>query len=74
MPPDFSHPTVFRYAREGSLEFSTSTAYHNMVQNRAEINQTAMNTANTSEQRVTSLWKRATHRMFKSIAVSSAKR
>jgi hypothetical protein len=44
------------------------------LQYRAEINHTTMNTANTLEQRFTSLWKHATHRMFKSIAVSSAKR
>jgi hypothetical protein len=44
------------------------------LQHRAEINHTGMNTANTSGQRVSFLWKHATHRMFKSIAVSSAKR
>jgi hypothetical protein len=75
MPPDLSHPTVFLYARERSLELGTSTAQDSTTQYRAKINHIAMNNQHVRTAGVSSLKKQTgTHRMFKSIAVSSAKR
>jgi len=74
MPPDFSHPAVLWYASEGSIELSTSRATTTRLHDRAEINHVVMDTTNTSEQQVILPLETGTHRMFKSIAVSSAKR